>query len=261
MATGVLERTVVVAAMTFRAAFSGGRGLALAFAGAVFPVLVAVIDVAGFPGLDLLATSEVLFSTLFLPVVLLLVCLVLGVGAFRGELDEDTLVYPLNRTLPRPVLAAGKYLGSVGAASVVLVPSSVIGFALAVGLGSGPTTGSPGLDQAMVLLPLLGIVAYGAVFFLLGLATRQALVVGLLYGFLWETFVSLLAGPIREVSVIYYLRGVGAYLVPGGALAAGVAPAAPSGVVAGAVLTAVAALAGASLLLEYVELRPAAAPT
>ena len=261
METGAVERTGVVAWTTFRSAFAGGRGIGLVFAAAVYPILVLAIDLAKFSGLDLLATSETLFSTLFLPVILLLVCLVLGVGAFRGELEEDTLVYPLNRTIPRPAIAAGKFLGTFVAAVAILLPSALLGMGLASALGTGPTTTTSGLEEAVVVVPLLAILAYEAIFFLLGLATAQALIVGLLYGFLWETFISLIAGPIRELSVVYYLRGVGEYLVPGGNLGAGVGGLDPTGVTVGAILLAVGSVVGAALLLRYVEIRPAPAPT
>jgi ABC-2 type transport system permease protein len=260
VASGPLVRTGVVAAMAFRAAFAGRRIVALGLAAAIFPVLVLAIDAAAFSGLDLLGTSETLFSALFLPVILLLVALVLGVGAFRGELEEDTLVYPLSRTLPRPALAAGKYLGSVAATLFVLLPSAIVAMTLATVLGSGPTQSSTGLTEAVLLLTTIGSVAYVAIFLVLGLLTRQALVIGLLYGFIWETFISLIAGPVRELTVVYFLRGVGAGLVPGGSLGSGVGAMAPGGVAAGGVLLGAAAVVVASLWLSYAEIRPAAAP-
>jgi ABC-2 type transport system permease protein len=252
MPTGPIERTFVVAAVTFRSAFVGSRGVALVLSAAIYPLVVVGIASGHFSGLDLLATSEVLFSTLFLPVVLLLVCLVLGVSAFRGELEDDTLVYPLNRTIPRAALAAGKYLGLVTAAALLLIPSALIGGAIAAEFGNGPTLPSTGLTEGLFLLTVLGILTYTAIFFLLGLVTRQALVIGLLYGFLWETFISLIAGPVRELSVIYYLRGVGSSLAPTGALGAGV--------IAGAIAVGLASVVLAFLWLAYAEIRPAAAP-
>jgi len=261
MPTGVLTRTGIVASATFRSAFSGARALGLIAVAAVYPLLVVVIAAAQFPGIDLLGTSETLFSTLFLPVLLLLVVLVLGVGAFRGELEDDTLVFPLNRTLPRPSLVAGKYLGLVGAALLILIPSALGGTALAAALGTGPSPNSTGLLEAILLLPTLAILAYGANFLFLGLVTRQALVIGLLYGFLWETFISLIPGPIRELSVIYYLRGVGANLVPNGDLASGVGALGVPGVLVGTFGFALVALVLSSLFLRYAEIRPAAAPS
>jgi ABC-2 type transport system permease protein len=261
MTTGPLLRTFVVAEHTFRSAFVGGRAIALLLAALAFPVLIGGIAAAHFRGVDLLGTGETLFSTLVLPVVLLLVCLVLGVSGYRGELEEDTLVYPLNRTVPRSALAAGKYLGVVGAALVALLPSSVIGTVIAAAGGNGPTPATPALLGAVGLLTVLAVVAYAAIFLLLGLLTRYALVIGLLYGFLWETFIPLLPGPVRELSVIYYLRGVGAGLVPVGSIGNGVAPMAPGGVAGAAVLLALASIALASLLLRYAEIRPSAAPS
>jgi ABC-2 type transport system permease protein len=258
---GTIDRTFVVALATFRGAFAGLRGIAFLFAAVLFPLLLLLIQAAAFTGLDLLGTSESLLSALFLPVILLLVCLVLGVGAFRGELEDDTLVYPLNRTLPRRALAAGKYLGTAAAALCYLLPSTLVGTALAAALGTGPTMASPGLYEAVLLLPAMAILAYTAIFVLLGLLTRYALVIGLLYGFLWETFVSLIPGPIRELTVIYYLRAVGSNLVPSGTLGAGVAPLAPAYGLLGALGMAIGSIVVCALILRFTEIRPAAAPS
>jgi ABC-2 type transport system permease protein len=260
MTSGALSRTVVVAWVTCRGAFSGAGGLGLIGAASLYPILIAAIAASHFPGLDLLNTAELLFSALFLPVVLLLVSLVLGVGLFRGELEEDTLVYPMSRTVPRPALVAGKFLGLVTAALVTLLPSAILGAGLAAALTDGPTRGSPGLAEALVLLTILGVAAYGSYFLLLGLLTRQALVIGLLYGFLWETFISLIPGPIRHLTIIYYLRGVGARLVGTGALSDGPSDVTVLGASAGLLLTVATALVLASLYLRYSENRPAAAP-
>lgn len=260
MTTGLGPRIVAVASATFRGAFAGAAGLGIVAAGLVLPLVVGAIASAHFAGLDLLATSETLYSTLFLPVIVLLVCLIVGVGLFRGELEEDTLVYPLNRTLPRPALVVGKYLGFLAAALVVLLPSALFATGLAAAWGSGPTLGSPALLETIALLTVLAVLAYGAFFLLLGLLTRQALVIGLLYGFIWETFVSVIAGPIRQLTIVYYLRGAAASLLSSGPLASG-----PSGVsvldaVVGLGLMAAASVAVAAAYLQYVEVVPSAAP-
>jgi ABC-2 type transport system permease protein len=260
MPTGAAVRTLAVAEHSLRSALVGGRGIALALGGLALPLLVLGIAAARVPGIDLLATEETLYSTLLLPVVLLLVALVLGVGAFRGELEEDTLVYPLGRTLPRGALAVGKYLGVVAAALLVLLPSSVIATVIAASVGSGPTVPTTGLLAAVALVTTLAVVAYAGIFLLLGLLTRYALVIGLLYGFLWETFIPLIPGPVRDLSVIYYLRGTAGAYVPNGALSNGVGAMDPTGVVVATFLLALAVSVLVTLWLSYAEIRPSAAP-
>jgi len=260
VATGPIARTLAVAEATVLGTLQGTGGLGLAGAALIFPVLVGAIASASFAGLDLLGAAERLFSALFLPVIVLLVSLVQGAALFRTELEEDTLLYPLKRTVPRPALVVGKYLGFLATTLLALLPSAVLGMALAAAAGRGPTTASPGLLEAVVLLTVLGVAAYGATFLLLGLLSRSALVIGLIYGFLWETFISLIGGPIEQWTVVYYLRGAGLTLVPAGSLGTSAPPAAILPTVAGFAVFAVGCLAAASLVLRYTEARPAVAP-
>jgi ABC-2 type transport system permease protein len=261
MVTGPVTRTLAVAEATVRGTFQGNARFGLAAAAALFPVIVLAIASANFSHLDLLGSAETLYSTLFLPVILLLVCLVQGVSLFRTELEEDTLLYPMKRTVPRPAIVAGKYLGFLVTTLLVLLPSAGIGIALAVTWGHGATYATAGLWEAILLLTTLGVAGYGAAFLFLGLLTRSALVIGLIYGFLWETFVSLLSGPIAQWTLVYYLRAVGYDLVPSGMLGGGPTGVSIAGAVGGFVLFALACLAGASVVLRYTEVRPAAAPS
>lgn len=254
MSTGPVPRALAAAEATFLGSFSGRAWVALVAAGLVYPAVVLAIAAAAIPGIDLLATAEQLFSALFLPVVLLLVCLINGVALFRGEIEEGTAIYPLGRTVPRPALVAGKYLGFAGATLLVLLPSTVLGTGLAAALGSGPTVASSGLLEAVAGLTVLGTLCYGAVFLLLGLLTRQALLLGLLYGFIWETFISQLPGPIHELTVVYYLRGIATQLVLAGPLGAGPTGVTIAGGTAGILGTVVAALVLAALWLRYAEM-------
>ncbi|HEV2429549.1 MAG TPA: hypothetical protein VGV64_06880 [Thermoplasmata archaeon] len=256
-----IGRTTAVAWTTLRASFTGTRAIGLAGVALLFPLLVAGLASAHLAHLDLPGTAETLFSSLFLPILLLLVTLVLGVGLFRTELEEDTLVYAMSRSVPRPALVVGKYAGLLGAGLLLLVPSVVLSDALATGLGPGPNASTAPALSALLTMTVLAVAAYGALFLFLGLLTRQALVIGLLIGFIWETFVPLLPGPLKVVTVIYYLRTVGARLVDTGPLS--VAPSGLSLGVAAVVLAAFSAavLAIAGALLRYVESRPGAAPS
>ncbi|HEV2317570.1 MAG TPA: hypothetical protein VGV89_08370 [Thermoplasmata archaeon] len=218
MGSEVLGRVGVVAYAAWRGALAGGKGIALALVAAVYPLLVLAIASAHRNTIDLLAASETLYSLLFLPILLLLVCLVLGVGQFRGEIEDDTVVYPIMRSLPRPALVVGKFLGYVAAALVFLLPATLLGPVFALAFNAGPQVSSAGLGAALLVTTIVAVLAYGALFVLLGLLTRQALVIGLVYGFIWETFLPLLPGSLKEITLVYYLRGIGGDLVNAGPL-------------------------------------------
>lgn len=255
MTTGAIARTGAVAEATFLSGLSGGSLWALLACGAAYPLLVALIAAARVPGTDLLGDAENLYSALFLPLLLLIVCVVNGVGLFRTEIEEQTLVYPLGRTVPRPAIVVGKFLGFASSTLLVLVPSAILGTALAADLGTGPTFASVGLLEAIVASTVLGALAYGAVFLWLGLLTRQALVIGLLYGFIWEAFVSQLPGPIRTLTVVYYLRDLAALLSPSGPIGSG-----PTDVPILSGIVALALPVAAALVLASVQLRYAETP-
>jgi hypothetical protein len=59
--------------------------------------------------------------------------------------------------------------------------------------------------MTMFAVVVLACLAYGAFFQLLGLASRSALLVGLIYGFLWEELLLLLPGQFPKLTVLYYL--------------------------------------------------------
>lgn len=260
MSTSSLERMGVVAGATLRGAFVGRRGIGLGLVAAVYPVLVLAIAAARRSDIDLLAASELLYSQLFLPVLLLLVCLVLGVSLFRGEIEDDTIVYPVMRSLPRWELVGGKYVGFLVAANLFLVPAALLGIALGILLNLGPAASTAGVGTTVLLTTPVAIAAYGAFFLFLGLVSRQALVIGLIYGFLWETFVPELPGPLKELTLVYYLRAIGAQLAADGPFTMVSAPVSLALGLGIPVLSAVAMVIVSGYYIEEAELRAAPTP-
>ena len=66
-------------------ALAGWRSVGLGLLAASYPLIVVAIGSAQLSDVDLLAASESIFSVLFVPVILLMVSLVLGVGLFRAR--------------------------------------------------------------------------------------------------------------------------------------------------------------------------------
>jgi|GEM_PF-412042 len=255
-----LGRIGVVAYTSWRGSLVGRRGLGLALVAATYPLLVLAIGASRRTDIDLLAASELLYSALFLPVLLLLLCLVLGVSLFRGEIEDDTIVYPVSRSLPRASLVVGKFTGFVVAALMFLVPAALLGAAFGAYLNVDPGVRLEGLEATLLVTTVLATVAYGAFFLLLGLLTRQALVIGLIYGFFWETFVPLLPGPLQDLTLIHYLRAIGGNLVTTGPLGE-IGPPVSLATAVGVPLTfALLVLVVSCLYLGRAELRPEASP-
>ncbi len=96
-------------------------------------------------------------------------------------------------------------LGSLTAALTLVLPATLLPLATAVAAGGTPYPIAVPLTLAVATI--LAAVAYGAFFLFLGLASRSALLIGLLFGFLWEELLPLLPGDVPRFTVIFYLRG------------------------------------------------------
>lgn len=126
--------------------------------------------------------------------ILPLVMLLFGTSAFGNELGDRTLVYlvlkPLSRwriavpKLVAPVLVGGVPVAICGLLAVAIVENGDAGAAAATGIGL-----------------LIGAAAYAAIFTWAGLATRHALIFGLIYVFVWEAVLAAYLDGIRFLSI------------------------------------------------------------
>jgi ABC-2 type transport system permease protein len=253
--TSQLSRLGIIVAMTYRSNLIGGRLWVSTLLAALPPVLLAAFYAYGILGASLIGDWGAIVLTLILSVQLPLTTLIIGVGLFRTEIEEDTLPYLTLRTIARPNIVLGKYLGGWAAALTFLVPSFVISLGIAAA-GAGGAPFPAGYIAAGLAILLLGSVAYLAIYLLMGLVTRSAVVLGLVYAFLWEFVLQNFPGHLPQVTVYYYLRTVGALLTtaaPFGAYSTSIglaaAVAAPLGVAGAALLLA-------SLVVNYVETAP-----
>ncbi len=204
--TGELGRLGVVAGWSFRGSLRGLRTVGLGAFAAV-PSLIVLALVSAHPGASTLADgTEGLFALLTLPVVVMLIVLVISVAQFRNEIDGETLVYLSDRSVSRTTIVLGKYLGAVGASLVLVVPATLAPLGIAVLGGASPY--AIVVPAVLVLAAFLAVLAYAAFFLFLGLVSRDALVIGLVYGFLWEELLRLLPGEFPLLTLSFYLRSL-----------------------------------------------------
>jgi ABC-2 type transport system permease protein len=133
--------------------------------------------------------------------ILPLVMLLFGTSAFGNELGDRTLVYLAAKPLPRWQIVAPKLLASV---LVGGVPVALSGLAAVAIIREGDPGGSLATGAGL----LVGAAAYAAVFTWAGLATRHALVVGLVYVFVWEAALAAYLDGIRFLSIRRYTLAV-----------------------------------------------------
>lgn len=151
-----------------------------------------------------------LLTFLFLQTLVILVPLLHASGLVRDELEEGTLVYLFTRPLPKAHVFVAK-LAAASALSAAIVVGGMLAFHVAFALAAG---GAPeGVGLGTHLLPfmaagVLGVLAYGSLFALLGLITRRGLILGIVYGFISELILANIPAVVRQLTLMHYLRSV-----------------------------------------------------
>jgi len=124
------------------------------------------------------------------------------------EVEGKTLTYLLTRPVPRASILLGKFAAYVVTALVFVWPVTVITFLLfATSRGVGGLSARvPVLFQDLGVLAL-ALVAYGALFTLLGILIKRPVIVGLLFLYGWE-FLTYAPGHLPRFTLTTYLRSL-----------------------------------------------------
>jgi ABC-type transport system involved in multi-copper enzyme maturation permease subunit len=154
-----------------------------------------------------------MFALFHLRFVVFFACAVLFAKLFRGEILERSLHYSLLAPLDRAVLVAGKYLGGLLAAWLLLLPSTALTFVLfhvphgAAGIRQVlSATGAAHLAGYLAVVAL-ACCAYGALFLLAGLYFGNPMVPGLLF-LGWEVATPFLPPVLKALSFVHYLSSL-----------------------------------------------------
>lgn len=143
-------------------------------------------------------SSMLLFRTIALASAILTTAIV------GQEVEQKTIVYLLTRPVARWKLLLARYLAS----SLVVFLIGVIGaFVLSAVLFRGrPLTNEllPSDLEAM----FLGAFAYGALFLLVSLFMVRAMIVCIVFAFVWETSVASMPGDLYRLSIFSYIQAV-----------------------------------------------------
>ena len=168
------------------------------------------------PGFQVYGTIVSLYyvRAVVLPGVLPLAALFYATALVADEVEDRTITYLLTRPVRRSSILVGKFAAYMVTTLALSLPPLVVSFFALASAGGGPGVGAlaPHLfrDMGVVALTLL---AYGALFTLLGTALRRPLILGLLFLFLWE-LVSNVAGYMPRLTLAGYLRSLVSYRPP-----------------------------------------------
>ena len=172
------------------------------------------------------------------------------------EVEGRTITFLLTRPIPRAAILLGKFAAYLATGIALSLPAIVVTFLLLVsaqGLDRvGPLVGDLARDLGVVALALL---AYGALFTLLGVVLRRPLIPGLMFLLLWEMLANL-PGYLPRFTVTAYLRSLIPYRPPLEGLSEVFGQVLPTGlsltVLSGIAVVGLAAAVGIFSIREYV---------
>jgi ABC-2 type transport system permease protein len=108
--------------------------------------------------------------------------LIAGTGVIGPEIDDGSIIYLLAKPLSRFTIVTTKAAVAVGIVTVFAALGTLLAGLILAGT-------SDGLAIAYALGALAAGIAYCALFLLLAVLTRHAVVLGLLYALIWESLV------------------------------------------------------------------------
>jgi ABC-2 type transport system permease protein len=188
---------------TVRQLLGGRRTIVLSLL-TLLPAVVTLIVVGSVTeSVSLRRFHDVTMPLVFI-LVLPIVALVLGAGALGDERRDHTLTVLVLRPVRREAIVGAKLVAAWLATMALMGPG-----AIAAGAALGVSGG--GWDVLMPLLigVALSALGYVAVFLILGYVTPRAVLIGLLYVFLWENALSFAVEGLATLSL--FRLGITAY--------------------------------------------------
>jgi ABC-2 type transport system permease protein len=145
-----------------------------------------------------------LVSRLLVPTVTAFIALIVGTSAFGEEREDGSILHLAATPLRRVTIVAAKVLAAWSATMVILLPA-LAGFLL---FAAGVEDAGLRIYVYTVLGSALAALAYCAVFVLLSLAMRRAVIAGILYIAIWEGSIASFAQSAGRLSIGAYGRAI-----------------------------------------------------
>lgn len=194
----------VIISLTMRQLL-GRRRTLLLLLGAGLPLLVAVM-------FRLFADDDVdpqrfmarnVLDSILITFILAFVALIMGTAALGADIEDGTAVYLFARPIPRSTIVISKLIPAwIISAAVTALTALISGY---VGLWGESAANIP---IAFAVACVVGSLLYCAVFLALSIYTSRALIIGLIYVFVWEALLTNLLPGTRLLSIREYTRAL-----------------------------------------------------
>jgi len=174
-----------------------GRLIGIAIVG-VLPILLGWV--IGAQSNDPLEAGVGFVSYMGLSILVPIVALIFASASLGDTREDGTLVYLWLRPISRLSVSTGAWAASITIAlPLTVIPMTVS--ALLLDAGNSVVT-------ATIITSTLAVVAYSALFVILGLIVKNPVLWGLAYIFIWEAIVASFAKPAAALAVSGYSRAI-----------------------------------------------------
>jgi ABC-2 type transport system permease protein len=160
-------------------------------------------------GRESAAGFEFVFMFVFIPTTVVpFTALMFASGLIQDEVEEQTLTYLLIRPLPRAVIYAVKLAGSIAVTALLALLCTAVNEAVIYAYEPSAGGNLPGRIMVVAAMYGLVLVAYNAIFGLVGLIFRKSLPIGVVYIILFEGVFASIPFVFRKATVVYYFRAL-----------------------------------------------------
>ncbi|MFD9943995.1 ABC transporter permease subunit [Nonomuraea sp. NPDC059023] len=188
----------VVAGITYRALLGRRRILLLLLLPLALIGLAVLLRLTG--GADQ-RSAILLMQNFAIATMLPLLGLIAGTGVIAPEIDDGTIIHLMSKPISRPVIAQTKFLVAASMLAVfAAVPTYLAAWLL--------VRNEDGIAFGFALGSLFGGIAYAALFLLLGVLTRHAVTIGIIYALIWEGMVGSFVKGAQNFSIQQWAQAI-----------------------------------------------------
>ena len=203
-----------IAQLTARSLLGRRRAVLLALLPAILLALCAAARLIAGPDP---AMTAGLLGGFALGTLVPLLALIAGTGAIGPEIDDGAILYLLSKPLRRSTVVLSKLVVAIGVVLVAAaLPTLLAGLLLAAAVD---------VTVGYAVGAAVAGVTYCALFLLLGVVTRNAVVFGLAYALIWESLIGGFVPGAQVLSVQQWALAVTERVVGSGAADVGIASA------------------------------------
>jgi ABC-2 type transport system permease protein len=182
----------------------------------LLPVALAVLVRIVFAGRsdEVMSVFQDILMVYDLQFLVVILALFYGTSVVSEEVEGRTLPYLTTRPLAKSGIVLGKFAAYTALTGLIVLTSLTASYLIM----NGPRLGTPQAWTALLRYGAvlgLGLAAYLALFTFLGAVLKKSILIGLAFGFGWETVLQYFPGSTQKFSVVHYLKSLLPYRSPG----------------------------------------------